>query len=339
MDKKKFGLFIKETRLKKGYTQKDLADLLYLDVTAVSKWERGVSYPDITLIPDLCKYLDVTEKELIESSQDSDYRELKSESRRYHKIVNTFFLIPTILYIVAIITCFIVNLCVSKNLSWFFIVLASCLTGFTFIPTITKFFQRFKLLVFIASTFISLFLLYLTCSIYSSNYWFMIASIGTLLGYVVIFYPILFNKQKEYLNEKYDNLKRYFLLTYFGLMMILTIILLVFINIYSNFNLLLGILITIYCYSFVLVIGLVNIFKSEYLNKYIKAAIDLGVIGIIILIGESILDSDFYPVDLLDWKMCTTGNVIFIILIVYIIIFISMIVFGILDIKKNRKEN
>ena len=167
----------------------------------------------------------------------------------------------------------------------------------------------------------------------------MIASIGTLLGYVVIFYPILFNKQKEYLNEKYDNLKRYFLLTYFGLMMILTITLLVFINIYSNFNLLLGILCTIYCYSFVLVIGLVNIFKLEYLNKYIKIAIDLGVIGIIILIGESILDNDFYPVDLLDWQMCTTGNVIFIILIVYISIFISMIVFGILDIKKNRKEN
>ena len=47
MEKKKFGQFIKENRIKKGYTQKELADLLFVDVTAVSKWERGVSYPDI----------------------------------------------------------------------------------------------------------------------------------------------------------------------------------------------------------------------------------------------------------------------------------------------------
>lgn len=43
MDKKKFGSFIKQARLNKGYTQKELADLLYIDVTAVSKWERGGS--------------------------------------------------------------------------------------------------------------------------------------------------------------------------------------------------------------------------------------------------------------------------------------------------------
>ena len=55
MEKKKFGSFIKESRLKKGLTQQELANLLYIDVSAVSKWERGVSFPDITLISSICK--------------------------------------------------------------------------------------------------------------------------------------------------------------------------------------------------------------------------------------------------------------------------------------------
>ena len=70
MEKKKFGQFIKESRIKKGLTQKELADMLFIDVSAVSKWERGVSYPDITLISGICKNLDISEKELIEMMQE-----------------------------------------------------------------------------------------------------------------------------------------------------------------------------------------------------------------------------------------------------------------------------
>mgnify|MGYP003309655947 CR=1 FL=1 len=68
-DKKVFGAFIKQKRIEKNYSQKDLANLLFVTESAVSKWERGVTYPDITLIKDLCKILDVTEHELIEASK------------------------------------------------------------------------------------------------------------------------------------------------------------------------------------------------------------------------------------------------------------------------------
>ena len=49
-DKKTFGSFIKQKRIEKNYSQKDLAELLFVTESAVSKWERGVTYPDITLI-------------------------------------------------------------------------------------------------------------------------------------------------------------------------------------------------------------------------------------------------------------------------------------------------
>ena len=40
-DKKMFGSFIKMKRTEKSYSQKDLAELLFVTEGAVSKWERG----------------------------------------------------------------------------------------------------------------------------------------------------------------------------------------------------------------------------------------------------------------------------------------------------------
>jgi len=181
MNKAKFGLFIKENRLNKGYTQKQLADILFLDVTAISKWERGISFPDITMIPEICKALDVSEHELIESTKDEEYRKIKKQALQYQKQKDIIFYVSSIIYALAILICFIVNIAVEKKLSWFFIVLSSCITGYTFCPTITRFFIKYKLSVFIISTLTSLFLLYLTCSIYTNNYWFFIAFTSTLL--------------------------------------------------------------------------------------------------------------------------------------------------------------
>ena len=136
-DKKGFGSFIKEKRISKNYSQKDLAELLYVTESAVSKWERGVTYPDITLISNICKVLDVSEKELIQSSDDEEYRRMKKDSDKYNKIKKTLFWTFNICYMVAILTCFIVNLAVDHTLSWFFIVLASIIVAYTFCPTIT----------------------------------------------------------------------------------------------------------------------------------------------------------------------------------------------------------
>ena len=42
IDKERFGAFLLELRKEKGYTQKQLAEKLFVSDKAVSKWERGV---------------------------------------------------------------------------------------------------------------------------------------------------------------------------------------------------------------------------------------------------------------------------------------------------------
>ena len=42
-ERKSFGKYIREKRVQKGYSQAQLAELLFISESAVSKWERGVS--------------------------------------------------------------------------------------------------------------------------------------------------------------------------------------------------------------------------------------------------------------------------------------------------------
>ena len=50
---KTFGEFFKEKRLEKKLTQKQLASQLFVTESTVSKWEKDVAHPDITLLPKL----------------------------------------------------------------------------------------------------------------------------------------------------------------------------------------------------------------------------------------------------------------------------------------------
>ena len=59
------GNKIRELRNKKGFTQKQLAEKLFVTDKAVSKWERGINYPDIALLDRLASELDVTVVELL----------------------------------------------------------------------------------------------------------------------------------------------------------------------------------------------------------------------------------------------------------------------------------
>ena len=282
MDRNKFGLYIKESRIKKNYTQQELADLLFVDASTVSKWERGVSYPDITLVPDICRVLDISEHELIESSNDDEYRKMKKDANKYNNMKKSTFWTLNASYLVAILTCFIINVAISHTLSWFFIVLTSILCAYTFCPTITWMFTKNKSLVFIVSTFISLFLLFLTCSVYTNNYWFMIATMGVLLGYFIVFYPILFRNIRNKLNVK---LSRCFLLSYVLGMFILVNLLLVSVYLYISYNLGMALLITGGIFVLPLSLGILNLFEiSKTLNKPILLSLT-GVLVILILAG------------------------------------------------------
>lgn len=65
MDNLKTGAFIKSCRKEKKMTQKELADRLHVTDRAVSKWERGLSAPDIALLEPLASALGVTIVELL----------------------------------------------------------------------------------------------------------------------------------------------------------------------------------------------------------------------------------------------------------------------------------
>ena len=95
---------MKAKRIEKNYSQRDLAEMLFVTESAVSKWERGVSYPDITLISDICRVLDLSEHELITASTDMDTRKMKQEARKFRTIRDAWILIPTISYGIALIT-------------------------------------------------------------------------------------------------------------------------------------------------------------------------------------------------------------------------------------------
>ncbi len=65
LDKKKFGAFVAELRKEKGYTQKELAEKLFISDKAVSKWETAVSIPDTSLLVPLSELLGVSVTELL----------------------------------------------------------------------------------------------------------------------------------------------------------------------------------------------------------------------------------------------------------------------------------
>ena len=65
MDASKTGKLIRELRTEKGLTQQELASLLGVSPTAVSKWENGRGLPDISMLEPLVKVLQVTFAEII----------------------------------------------------------------------------------------------------------------------------------------------------------------------------------------------------------------------------------------------------------------------------------
>ena len=65
MDAKATGGLIARRRKEQNWSQGDLAERLHVTDKAVSKWERGMSYPDVTLLEPLAGALDLTVEELM----------------------------------------------------------------------------------------------------------------------------------------------------------------------------------------------------------------------------------------------------------------------------------
>lgn len=65
LNKQKFGAFVSALRKERGYTQKELAQKLFISDKAVSKWETGMSVPDVSLLVPLSELLGVSVTELL----------------------------------------------------------------------------------------------------------------------------------------------------------------------------------------------------------------------------------------------------------------------------------
>ena len=59
MDAKQMGMFISKLRKENNMTQAQLAKELYVSDKAVSRWERGLGFPDINTIEPLAEALNV----------------------------------------------------------------------------------------------------------------------------------------------------------------------------------------------------------------------------------------------------------------------------------------
>lgn len=69
MDNRRIGNLISELRKKKGLTQQELGDMVGVGFRAVSKWERGITIPDISIISELSRILGINVDYLLSPSR------------------------------------------------------------------------------------------------------------------------------------------------------------------------------------------------------------------------------------------------------------------------------
>lgn len=82
MEQQKIGKFIANCRKEKGLTQQQLADKLNVTYKTISRWENGNYMPDLSLIQQLSKELNVSINELLsgEKIKQEEYQEKLEEN-------------------------------------------------------------------------------------------------------------------------------------------------------------------------------------------------------------------------------------------------------------------
>ena len=83
------GNIIREKRKEKGYIQEQVADYLGVSAPAVNKWEKGISYPDISLLSPIARLLETDlntllcfEEEMTEKEMDTFCNQMMEEIQK-----------------------------------------------------------------------------------------------------------------------------------------------------------------------------------------------------------------------------------------------------------------
>jgi len=82
MDTEKIGKFIAKQRKTLNLTQEQLAATLGLNSRSISRWENGICMPDLSILKNLAKVLNISVSELLEG------RLMTKEERLKNKVLN-----------------------------------------------------------------------------------------------------------------------------------------------------------------------------------------------------------------------------------------------------------
>lgn len=115
MDIKKIGLNIATLRKKKGLTQQELGNKLFVTDKAVSKWERGICLPDVSILEKLADVLDTDIYELLQINNKKNIKidkileeeRIKIKKQLYKKVIGI---------LVVIILVIVIGLLVKNNI-------------------------------------------------------------------------------------------------------------------------------------------------------------------------------------------------------------------------------
>ena len=136
-----------------------------------------MSYPDVTLLRDICAVLGVTEHELLTASEDTERRSADRLAAKYLRLTRNYRAALYILFGAVLLGCAIGNLAAQGTLSWFWIVLAA--VGLAASPTLVPALaimnpktEGVKWHLAAASFLVWLELLLLICCLYTGGTWF-----------------------------------------------------------------------------------------------------------------------------------------------------------------------
>ena len=79
---------LRELRQKRGNTQEDLAEFLSISPQAVSRWERGETMPDITFLPRIASFYDVSVDELLGVGELRKQEKINAYRMKYEELMH-----------------------------------------------------------------------------------------------------------------------------------------------------------------------------------------------------------------------------------------------------------
>lgn len=170
MEKKSFGAYIRAKREQAGLTQRALAERLHVVESAVSKWERALSYPDVSLVPDICRELSITEHEFFTACDDEKKAVQDRANARLQIFLQVWKWGSAIACAMALVICFLCDLLLFHNLNWFWIVFVS-LGIFFSLAALPLWLEHRRFFFAMSCGTVSLLALLLACWRFAGGHW------------------------------------------------------------------------------------------------------------------------------------------------------------------------